>query len=88
MFVCVCNAITEGAVQAAVADGAHTLSDLQGQLGVATCCGACADLVQEYLPRGAQAQTSGTMQTALLARVAQLAPAAQGAFETVAVRRC
>lgn len=52
MFICICNAITERQVQTAVADGAHTMSDLQGQLGVATCCGCCADTAAEYLPGG------------------------------------
>src|SRR3546814_20125717 len=50
MFICICNAITERQVQAAVAEGATTLSDLQGQLGVAACCGCCAETAPEYLP--------------------------------------
>jgi len=52
MFICVCNAITERQVQAAVAQGASTISDLQGQLGVASCCGCCHDTALEYLPGG------------------------------------
>lgn len=57
MFICVCNAITERQVQAAVADGAVTLSQLQGELGVAACCGSCADTASEYLPGGRYAST-------------------------------
>src|SRR3546814_7721279 len=52
MFICICNAITERQVQSAVAAGAGTLSDLQAQLGVAACCGCCAETAQEYLPGG------------------------------------
>lgn len=52
MFICICNAITERQVQSAVATGAHTMSDLQAQLGVATCCGCCAETAVEYLPGG------------------------------------
>lgn len=52
MFICVCNAITERQVQAAVAAGASTMTDLQGELGVATCCGRCEDTALEYLPGG------------------------------------
>lgn len=52
MFICICNAITERQVKAAVAEGASSLSDLQGQLGVAACCGCCADTAAEYLPGG------------------------------------
>ncbi len=52
MFICICNAITERQVQAAVSEGATSLSDLQGQLGVASCCGCCAETATEYLPGG------------------------------------
>jgi bacterioferritin-associated ferredoxin len=52
MFICICNAITERQVKQAVAEGAATLSDLQGQLGVAACCGCCAETATEYLPGG------------------------------------
>lgn len=53
MFICICNAITERQLQSAVADGARTLSDLQGQLGVGTCCGCCVETANQYLPRAA-----------------------------------
>jgi bacterioferritin-associated ferredoxin len=55
MFICICNAITESHVRSAVAEGASSLSDLQAQLGVATCCGCCAETVAEYLPGGRHA---------------------------------
>jgi bacterioferritin-associated ferredoxin len=43
MYVCVCNAITDREIRSAVALGARSLADLQTTLGVATCCGRCAD---------------------------------------------
>jgi bacterioferritin-associated ferredoxin len=43
MYVCVCNAITDREIRGAVALGARSLADLQSTLGVATCCGRCAD---------------------------------------------
>ncbi|WP_394063241.1 (2Fe-2S)-binding protein [Alcaligenes sp. WGS1538] len=52
MYICICNAITERQVQEAVQGGAASLADLQGQLGVASCCGCCADTAQDYLPGG------------------------------------
>lgn len=64
MFICICNAITERQVQAAVAEGASSLTDLQGQLGVATCCGCCADTATEYLPGGRYAGQATTTQSA------------------------
>jgi len=52
MYICVCNAITERQVRESVAAGAATLTDLQFDLGVATCCGCCAQTAQDYLPGG------------------------------------
>ncbi|MBP6019084.1 MAG: (2Fe-2S)-binding protein [Burkholderiaceae bacterium] len=64
MFICICNAITERQVQSAVAQGARSLTDLQGQLGVATCCGCCAETATEYLPGGRYAGQASTAQAA------------------------
>ncbi len=43
MIVCICHGINEKALRSAVESGATTMSDLQAQTGVATCCGKCAD---------------------------------------------
>ncbi len=43
MYVCVCNAVTDREIRSAVTFGARSLGDLQDSLGVATCCGRCAD---------------------------------------------
>jgi len=56
MYVCVCNAITERQVRSSVEAGATTLADLQFDLGVATCCGSCADTACNYLPAGGACQ--------------------------------
>ncbi|WP_160351367.1 bacterioferritin-associated ferredoxin [Bordetella sp. 15P40C-2] len=52
MYICICNAVNERQIHAAVDAGATTLDDLQFELGVATCCGCCAEMAQEYLPGG------------------------------------
>jgi bacterioferritin-associated ferredoxin len=49
MYVCVCNAITDREVKAAISLGARSLPDLQATLGVATCCRRCADCAQGIL---------------------------------------
>lgn len=49
MYVCICHAISDRQIQETVAAGATTLGDLQNQLGVATCCGCCAELASSYL---------------------------------------
>ncbi len=49
MYVCLCNAVTEREVRHAAKLGATSLSDLSKSLGVATCCGKCADCARGIL---------------------------------------
>lgn len=49
MYVCICNAISDRQIKESVAAGATSLSDLKDQLGVASCCGCCADLASSFL---------------------------------------
>jgi bacterioferritin-associated ferredoxin len=49
MYVCLCNAITDHDIRGAVALGARTLGDLTASLGVASCCGRCADCAQRLV---------------------------------------
>ncbi|MDY0272351.1 MAG: (2Fe-2S)-binding protein [Advenella sp.] len=58
MYICICNAITEKTVIEAVNNGASTLGDLQAELGVASCCGCCAQTASEYLPQGSAATSA------------------------------
>lgn len=83
MYICVCNAVTERQVRASVDAGATTLSDLQFELGVATCCGCCAATAEEYLPGGrcstvchAQSMAMASAPAAAGAAVERGAPAA------------
>ncbi len=62
MFVCVCNAITDRQIQESVAAGAASLTDLQASLGVATCCGCCADLASSYLTVNSEQQVHSSIQ--------------------------
>lgn len=49
MYVCICNAVSDRQIRAAVAGGARTLDDLSMTLGVGAGCGCCRDSVQEYI---------------------------------------
>ncbi|HJV00984.1 MAG TPA: (2Fe-2S)-binding protein [Burkholderiaceae bacterium] len=49
MIVCVCNNISDREIRQAVELGLHTMDELREQLGVATCCGQCADCAQGVL---------------------------------------
>ena len=52
MYVCICNAVTDRQIQETVAQGALSLTDLKDRLGVASCCGCCADLASSFLNGG------------------------------------
>jgi bacterioferritin-associated ferredoxin len=49
VYICLCNGITDDHIADAVEEGASSLSDLQSRLGVATCCGRCAECAQSLL---------------------------------------
>jgi bacterioferritin-associated ferredoxin len=49
MYVCLCNAVTDREIRQCADLGARTLSDLGDALGVATCCGRCADTADRVL---------------------------------------
>lgn len=49
MYVCICNAVTDKDIRRAASNGADTLYELQDRLGVATCCGSCADQAKTIL---------------------------------------
>lgn len=63
MYVCVCNAVTDGEIRGAIARGARSLADLKSMLAVATCCGRCADsargLVREACPESPEHAGAG-----------------------------
>ncbi len=54
MFVCVCNGITDREIEAAIDQGATSLEDLAGTLGVTTGCGTCAAYTRQILDRALQ----------------------------------
>jgi bacterioferritin-associated ferredoxin len=49
MYVCVCNAVTERHIVAAVREGATTLRHLRRDLGVTVECGRCAKCAHDCL---------------------------------------
>ena len=71
MYVCVCNAITERQVRSSVEAGATTLADLQFDLGVATCCGCCAETACGYLPAGNGCQQACEVSVAVAVAVTE-----------------
>ena len=49
MYVCICNEVKEKQIKTAIAAGIDTLDGLKVALDVATCCGCCEHMVNEYL---------------------------------------
>jgi nitrite reductase (NADH) large subunit len=47
--ICSCNDVTKGALCAAIADGACTVSDLKGATKAGTSCGSCVPLLSQLL---------------------------------------
>ena len=57
MYVCVCRAITDTEIEAAVDGGLNDLSQLEEHFGVGTGCGACRETAQNLInQRVAEAQ--------------------------------
>jgi len=49
MYVCICNGITENQIRDAISNGVRSLRELRADLGVASCCGKCADCAQQVI---------------------------------------
>jgi len=49
MFVCICNAVNEKAIQQAVADGAQSVRDVRRSLNVGSQCGQCVRQAHEVI---------------------------------------
>lgn len=49
MYVCICTGITDRQIKQAIKEGAHSLTALGQELGIALQCGECACLTQEIL---------------------------------------
>ena len=49
MFVCLCRAVSDHTIAAAVEGGARTLADVSAECGAGTVCGTCLPMVQQIL---------------------------------------
>ena len=54
MYVCICNAVTDSAIRAAVSEGARSLRDLSAQTGCSTQCGRCVQVAREVMDAALQ----------------------------------
>ena len=49
MYICLCNAVTEGAVRECAQNGVCSLEHLAAELGVGAGCGRCRDCARDVL---------------------------------------
>jgi len=49
MYVCLCNAISDQDIIAAVESGADDLVTIQEQLGAGTGCGTCREMTEQLI---------------------------------------
>ena len=49
MYLCVCNAVTEGQVRQAINEGALTTRQVRQKLDAERVCGSCDDCLEDYL---------------------------------------
>lgn len=71
MYVCICQAITDKQIKAAIQQGAHSLECLHQQLGVASQCGKCACFAKKILQESQTAQVVGWMSATSLSSSSQ-----------------
>lgn len=49
MYVCLCKAVSDREVKAAIADGAGTVDEVGEACGAGTGCGACRPMIHDML---------------------------------------
>ena len=49
MYICICHAVTDTAIRAAIDNGATSLSDLGFRTGCGTQCGSCVPKAREIM---------------------------------------
>jgi bacterioferritin-associated ferredoxin len=58
MYICVCKAVSDKRIHAAVSEGACSLRDLSRELGVGTGCGKCVSAARHVLGEALMNQDS------------------------------
>lgn len=56
MYICICRAVTEGEIRAALDDGVCTMRELRQRLGVCSDCGKCGQHARKLLVEHRQLQ--------------------------------
>lgn len=54
MYICMCNAVTDGDIRRAAAEGVHQFAELQARTGCSDCCGCCEQEARATLDKAVQ----------------------------------
>ncbi|MDQ2987812.1 MAG: (2Fe-2S)-binding protein [Pseudomonadota bacterium] len=73
MIVCVCNNISDREIRQAVDLGLSSMDELRRDLGIATCCGKCAEYAEQVFNEHVERTTATTTITELSFRASQAA---------------
>ena len=57
MYVCICNALTDRDINAAVADGTDSFASLRDATGCSNCCGNCEDVARSVFDEAVTARS-------------------------------
>lgn len=49
MYICICHAVTDRQIRAAIAEGVRSMRELRLKLGVCSSCGKCGECAKELL---------------------------------------
>lgn len=60
MYVCLCNAFTDGQVRGAVAGGCRSVAQVYDALGAKPECGRCIPMLREMVAQPAPALLAGS----------------------------
>jgi bacterioferritin-associated ferredoxin len=54
MYICMCNAVTDGDIRRAASEGVHQFAELQARTGCSDCCGCCEQEARATLDMAVQ----------------------------------
>jgi bacterioferritin-associated ferredoxin len=65
MYICICHAVTDTVIRAAVDDGVTSLSDLGFKTGCGTQCGSCVPKAREIIREALKDRDGSTVEVNL-----------------------
>lgn len=61
MYICICNAVTERTIRELVAEGYHSLNEIQALTGCSGTCGHCRERAEAVIESSLAGQAPPTL---------------------------